>query len=83
MVRRHARLVAVWSNQSIAGMTSGTREWRIYDVGGHRSLVSTQWPLSYILLTQVLARYDYSSPSTKLVLMNLKAAWAPFFDDME
>lgn len=23
-----------------SGMVNGTREWRIYDVGGHRSLVS-------------------------------------------
>ncbi|GJE86413.1 G-alpha-domain-containing protein [Phanerochaete sordida] len=37
-------------DENFSGIVAGSREWRVYDVGGHRSL---------------------------------RAAWAPFFDDMD
>ncbi|KAF7795596.1 hypothetical protein EIP86_006759, partial [Pleurotus ostreatoroseus] len=52
------------------GFGSSTREWRVYDVGGHRSLVSLSYPSCD------------RAQLTHGVVVSQRAAWAPFFDDM-
>ena len=44
MVRSYSLDLGGCPLTSQQGMVAGTREWRIYDVGGHRSLVSV-YPL--------------------------------------
>lgn len=61
-------------------------DWRVFDVGGHRSLVgvfkrnaSSSW-----YLTPITERYAFLGKALMAVHVtdSLVAAWAPYFDDM-
>lgn len=61
-----------------------TREWRVYDVGGQRSLVCTcfLYPLFRVFrLLVFLCSRDISRVANPTPLLQ-RAAWAPYFDDV-